>query len=97
MTEQKSRAQLKKAFDKSLELLDEPSKRTLLFYLNREYGISFAEHESPRIEEIEAALQSILGRGAYIITEEFHKNLERQNARSSTRRPIANRQGKSLA
>jgi hypothetical protein len=97
LTEQKSRAQLKKALDKSLELLDEPSKRTLLFYLHREYGISFGEDENPRIEEIEAALRSILGRGAYIITEEFHKNLERQNATSSARRPIANRQGKSLA
>ena len=97
MTEQKSRAQLKKAFDRSLELLDEPSKKTLLFYLDREYGISFGEQESPRIEDIEAALRSILGRGAYIITEEFHKNLQRQSTRPSSRRPIVSRQGKSLA
>ena len=96
MTE-KSRAQLKKAFDKSLDLLDEPSKRTLLFYLDREFGISFSGSESPRIEEIETALQSILGRGAYIITEEFHKHLERQSARPSGRRAIASKQGKTLA
>ena len=93
----KSRAQLKKAFDKSLDLLDEPSKRTLMFYLEREFGISFSDQESPRIEDLEAALRSILGRGAYIITDEFHKNLGRQSARPSGRRPIASKQGKTLA
>lgn len=75
MPEQKSRAQLRKAFEKSLDLLGEQSKKSLLFYLEKEFNISF-EQESPRIEDIESALRSILGRGATIITNEFRKNLK---------------------
>ncbi|HKU49598.1 MAG TPA: hypothetical protein VJP79_06585 [Nitrososphaera sp.] len=97
MTEQKIRAQLKRALENSLDLLDEPSKRSLLFYLEKEFGISFEKKESPSIHEIEYALKLILGRGANIITEEFRKNLERQGTKMQGKRPLASRQGKTMA
>ena len=92
MPEQKSRSQVKKAFERSLDLLDEKSKRSLLFYLEKEFQISF-ERGSPRIEEIETALTSILGRGAYIITEEFRKNLTSHTAKASGKRLVASKNG----
>ena len=91
--EQKNRSQLKKAFDKSLDLLGEPSKRSLLLFLEREYKISFNESRAPRIDEIETALKSVLGQGANLITNELRRNL----GRPPGKRAVSTRQGKSIA
>lgn len=96
MKEHHAPARVKKAFDKSLDLLGERSKKSLLVYLEKELGITFRDQDPPSPEELESALRSILGQGAYIITNEFHRNLANQ-ARSSGKRPITGKQGKSLA
>ncbi|HJS82719.1 MAG TPA: hypothetical protein VJ742_07765 [Nitrososphaera sp.] len=96
MKERHAPARLKEAFDKSLDLLGERSKRSLLAYLEKELGITFREQDPPSMEELESALRSILGQGAHIITNEFHKNLANPG-KSSGKRPISGRQGKSLA
>lgn len=88
--------QLKRAFEKSLDLIGEPSKKSLLLYLEREHNITFAESNSPKLEEIEYALRSVLGQGATIMTNELRKNLG-QPERGPGRKPIGTRQGKSLA
>lgn len=96
MKEQHRHAHLKKAFEKSLDVLGERSKKSLLVYLERDLGITFREKDSPSVEELESAMRSIFGQGAYIITNEFHKNLVR-HARSPGNRTVLGRQGKSLA
>jgi len=96
LKEQQGHAYLKKAFEKSLDVLGERSKRSLLVYLEKDLGITFREQDSPSIEELESALRSILGQGAYFITNEFHKNLGR-HVRSPGKKTVLGRQGKSLA
>ena len=97
MIEQKNtRMQLKKAVEKSLDLLGEPSKKSLLLYLEKEFRISFTEQNSPRLEEIESALKFILGQGATLITDELRKNLARPE-RTTSKKAIATRQGKTVA
>ena len=91
--EQKNRSQLKKAFDKSLDLLGNQSKRTLLLFLEKEYKISFTVSRAPKVEEIESALKSILGQGANLITDELRRNL----GRPPGTRAVASRHGKSIA
>jgi hypothetical protein len=93
---QQGHAHLKKAFEKSLDVLGERSKKSLLVYLEKDLGITFREQDSPSMEELESALRSIFGQGAYIITNEFHKNLGR-HARSPGKKTVLGRQGKSLA
>lgn len=95
MKEQQRHTHLKKAFEKSLDVLGERSKKSLLVYLEKD-GIKFSEQDSPSIEELESALRLIFGQGAYIITNEFHKNLVR-HARPLGMRTVLGRQGKSLA
>ena len=96
MKEQQRHAHLKKAFEKSLDVLGERSRKSLLVYIEKDLGITFREQDSPSIEELESALRSILGQGSYIITNEFHKNLVRQS-RSPGKKTVLGRQGKSLA
>ena len=96
MKERHAPAHLKKAFDKSLDLLGERSKKCLLVYFEKELGITFRAHDPPSLAELESALKSILGQGAYIITNEIHRNLASQT-RASGKRTISGKQSKSLA
>jgi hypothetical protein len=94
MTEQYNRNAFRKALEKSLEPLGEASKKSLLLYLEKDFRISFAHDAKPRMEDLEAALKSILGRGAYIITDEIHKSLGIQETRTPRKRLVAGRQSK---
>lgn len=96
MTGQYTRIALKRALDKSLEVLGEPSKKSLMVFLEREFSISFGHNTTPTIEELELALKSVLGTGAYIITEEFRKNLDIQ-AKSSRKRLLASKHERTSA
>jgi hypothetical protein len=97
MTDQYNRIAFKKALEKSLEFLGEPSKKSLLLYLEKDFNISFAQNATPRIEDLEAALKSILGRSAYIITDEIYKNLGVSDPRAARKRLVASRQSKASA
>jgi hypothetical protein len=85
MTLQYNRIAFRKALEKSLESLGESSKKSLLLYLEKDFHISLTQGTAPRMEDLEAALKSILGRGAYIITDEIHKNLELQDTHTPKR------------
>ena len=85
MTTQLSRIAFRKALEKSLDLLGEPSKKSLLLYLERDFGISLSHHSAADAQPVEAALKSIFGQGAYIITDEINKNLKTQSARARKR------------
>ena len=93
----KSRATLKRALEKSLDLLGEPSKRSLLNYLEKEFKIAFTDRNSPKVEEIESALRQVFGQGSVIITDQLRRNLERSHERVSARRPVAGRQARHAA
>lgn len=95
--DQKIRANLKNAFEKSLDLLGEPSKKSLLLYLEREFNISFSDQNSPKIEEIESALRQVFGQGSTIITDQFRRNLERSRERVSEKKAFARRHAKHAA
>jgi hypothetical protein len=90
------RVQLRRALEKSLDVVGEGAKTSLMNFLEKEYGISFAENSLPRLEDIESALRSVLGQGAGIITGELRKNLGRPE-RTTGRRAVTARHGKSLA
>ncbi len=80
--------QLQKAFEKSLDLLGDRSKKSLLSYFFREFDISFNNGDCPRVHDIEIALESVLGTGADIVLAEMQKNLERLGgARSRKQKP----------
>jgi hypothetical protein len=74
----------RRAFEQSLALLGEPSKKTLLSCLSNEFGISLT-HDCPSVKKIEKALITILGNGALIIMAEFHRQLEQLNFKPSRR------------
>ena len=95
MAVQYNRNAFRRALEKSLESLGESSKKSLLLYLEKDFRISLTQGTVPRMEDLEAALKSILGRGAYIITDEIHKNLELQDTRTPKKRLVASKQSKS--
>ncbi|MGI0025790.1 MAG: hypothetical protein ACREA4_11700 [Nitrososphaera sp.] len=83
MPEKKDCDHLRKALEKSLDLLGEPSKKSLLSHLSRDFDISFEVEDCSRIRDVENALESVLGAGAHIISAEMHKNLERLGSAQS--------------
>ena len=95
MADQYSRTTIRKALEKSLEPLGEPSKKSLLLYLEKEYHLALAD-EPASLEVIESALKSILGRGAFIVTDELHKILE-SSPRTSKKKMPTRRQVKKTA
>ena len=97
MAVQYNRIAFRRALEKSLESLGESSKKSLLLYLEKDFHISLAPGTMPRMDELEAALKSILGRGAYIITDEIHKNLELQDTRTPKKKLVASKQSKRSA
>lgn len=52
------------AFERSLDILGEPSKKALLFYLTHTFKVPVKDCS---VEEIEGALKKILGEGASIV------------------------------
>jgi hypothetical protein len=66
---------LKTSLEKALDVLGEPSKKTLMFYVTEQCGISFESNCS--IPQIESALKGILGAGSKIITDMMYSDLER--------------------
>jgi hypothetical protein len=66
---------LKASLERALSSLGESSKQVLMFYMTDQCGISFDRRECS-IVEIEAALKSVLGSGAAIITESMYKDLQ---------------------
>lgn len=94
LKDQNSQIVFKRALEKSLDLLGEPSKRSLLVYLEQDYDISFKKNECPRLKDLESALNSILGRGSYLITEELRRNIETQTARPARKRVLATKLGR---
>jgi len=75
--------QLRKALEKSLDLLGDQSKKSLLSYFSRELDISFRNGDCPEVRDIENALESVLGTGACIVLVEMQKNLERLGSAKS--------------
>jgi len=74
----------KQAFEQSLTLLGEPSKKTLLSCLKNEFGISLAK-DCPSMKKTEKALTVILGNGASLIMAEFQKQIKQMSADKPSR------------
>ncbi|MGH9922191.1 MAG: hypothetical protein ACRD38_05525 [Nitrososphaerales archaeon] len=61
------------SLEKALDILGESSKNTLIYYLTRQYGITTFSN----VTEIQLALKSILGTGAYVIIEGMESEMQR--------------------
>jgi hypothetical protein len=72
-----SRVNMAKALEKSLNMLGEPSKKTLLFHLTHTFKIPI-ERKNCSIEEIEGALKQILGEGASLVVALINKELRQE-------------------
>jgi hypothetical protein len=66
--------QIRTSLERALNVLGEPSKRILMFYIAKHCGMSFEKGCS--IQEIEIALSGILGSGAAIITDRMYRELQ---------------------
>jgi hypothetical protein len=64
-------AKVKKALERSLGLLGEPSKEVILYHLQQRYKITLGDRvegsQCSSLEEIETALNTLLGNSSHII------------------------------
>ncbi|MEP0824976.1 MAG: hypothetical protein HRF40_05775 [Nitrososphaera sp.] len=67
---------LKRALDISLDVLGEPSKQALLYYLQERHNISIQDGgRCFSLEEVETALNALLGAGSLMIIDMVKKEL----------------------
>ncbi len=67
--------QIKISLERALDVLGEPAKQTLMFYLAKHCSISF-DDRGCSVREIESALKDIFGSGASIITDRMYRELQ---------------------
>lgn len=58
-----------------MDVLSEPSKKALLFYMTQHYNISFESGKECTLSEVESALNGIFGTGVSIITEMIYHEM----------------------
>ena len=58
-----------------MDVLSEPSKKALLFYMTQYYNISFESGKECTLSEVECALNGIFGAGASIITGMIYRQM----------------------
>ena len=64
-----------KALDRSLDMLDKPSKKALLFHLTHTYKVPIGDCS---LDEIEGALKKILGEVASLVVASINNKLEQE-------------------
>ena len=58
-----------------MDVLSEPSKKALLFYMTEYYNISFESGKECTLSEVESALNGIFGASASIITGMIYRQM----------------------
>jgi len=67
--------QIRISLERALDVLGEPAKQNLMFYLTK-YNTMSLDDKNCSVREIEVALKGILGSGAALITDRMYRELQ---------------------